>query len=120
MNPIDWLALAQTASPQPAGDPMQQLLMGVVVPVALVVMFFWIMVAGPQKKQQKEREAELAALKKNDRVLLECGILGVVVGQSSDGRELTVRTHEDTRLTILRSAVRRKLDGGEATETTKK
>lgn len=85
----------------------------------LLLIFFvmtYLLIYRPQMKQQQEQAAMLKALKKNDRVVTDGGIVGVITGQSSDGKELTIRTHEDTKLTLLRTAVRARLQESEPAE----
>lgn len=66
---------AVPAQQQPGG-PGELLKMLPMFGMIFVVMYF--LMIRPQNKQRKEREAMLAALKKNDHVITTMGIYGVV------------------------------------------
>lgn len=110
---------APGAGPGAPPDQFQLMLYGYILPFGMVAVVFYFFVLGPQNKMRKEQEQMLASIKKNDRVVLECGIVGVVAGQSSDGKEIVLRTHDETRITVLRSAVRGKYGGESASESAK-
>ncbi|HSP07086.1 MAG TPA: preprotein translocase subunit YajC [Acidobacteriota bacterium] len=44
-----------------------------------IVVFYWMFVAAPMRKKQKEFEKLMSGLKKGDRVLTSSGMYGVVV-----------------------------------------
>ncbi|MEM1062489.1 MAG: preprotein translocase subunit YajC, partial [Planctomycetota bacterium] len=68
--------------------------------------------------EQKRRDAMLKALKKNDRVLTSGGMIGTVANLSADGKEVTVKFGENTRIPFLRSSIQSVLTVGEASEKT--
>lgn len=45
-----------------------------------IVVFYWMFVAAPMRKKQKEFEKLMSGLKNGDRVLTNSGIYGVVTG----------------------------------------
>src|SRR5689334_22162962 len=69
---------AQTASPSPSLDPARQAaerslgLWDFMPFVVIAVLFYFILIA-PQRKQQKQRDDMLKAIKKNDHVLTNGG-----------------------------------------------
>ena len=67
-------AYAQTAG---AADP-QAMLVQFLPLVALVVLFYFLMIR-PQQKRMKQHQAMLAALKRGDQVVLSSGMIGKVV-----------------------------------------
>jgi preprotein translocase subunit YajC len=102
----------------PAGNPSDALWnMFVLFGVPLLVLYFIFM--RPAQKQEKLRRAALAAMKKNDDVLVSGGILGKVIdikekpgGLSGEEDVIVVRVDDKTRLSVLRSAIARVLPSG--------
>ncbi len=88
-------ALAQAAG-QPAGPG----LMGLLFPILLIVVFYFLMIR-PQTKRAKEHKAMVEALKKGDEVVTGGGVLGRIaeVGDNfirleiSDGVQIKVQKH---------------------------
>jgi len=72
--------------------------------LAMIVLFFFLMIL-PQRREQKQREQMLSALKKNDRVLTSGGIIGTVANISADGKEITLKVDDNTRIKFLRSSI---------------
>ena len=60
------------------------------------------------KKEQKALQARLVNLKKNDRVILNSGIHGVVANINSDAGTVTLRVDESSnaKITVDRNAIR--------------
>lgn len=60
------------------------------------------------KKEQKALQARLVNLKKNDRVILNSGIHGVVANINSDAGTVTLRVDEgsNAKITVDRTAIR--------------
>jgi preprotein translocase subunit YajC len=81
-----------------SGGP--NMLVMLLVPLAI----FWFVAIWPERKARKKKEAMLAALRKNDKVLLTSGIYATVAAVNED--ELTVRFDDSsTRARVLRSAI---------------
>jgi len=72
--------------------------------VAIFVVFYFLMIR-PQKNKEKARKSALDELKKNDRVHSIGGIIGTITSFSSDGREVTLRIDDNSRITMMRSAI---------------
>ena len=68
-------AYAQTAGA--AADP-QAMLVQFLPLVALVVLFYFLMIR-PQQRRMKQHQALLAAIKRGDTVVLSSGVIGKVV-----------------------------------------
>ena len=70
-------AYAQAAGAAATGGT-QALLLQFLPLVALVVLFYFLMIR-PQQRRMKQHQAMLAALKRGDQVVLSSGIMGKVV-----------------------------------------
>jgi preprotein translocase subunit YajC len=73
--------------------------------IVLVVMF--IMMGRTSARQRREAAAMLANLQKNDKVITNSGIIGIVVAINDD--EVTLRADEttNTRIRVLKSSIGR-------------
>jgi preprotein translocase subunit YajC len=89
------IIIAQAA---PEGSIFVQLL-----PFLLIFGVFWFLVIRPQQKRQKEHQALLGSLKKDDEVITSGGILGTI--EKVDGQILTLRISRDTKIKIVRTQV---------------
>lgn len=83
---------------------MTQFLMVVVLPI---MVFFYFIVLRPQRREQATRQAMLAALKKNDRVVTIGGMIGTVANISADGEEVTLKVDDNTKVRMIRSSIQR-------------
>ena len=79
------------------------------MPIILLGVFYIFIVYRPQRREQIQRQSMLDNLKKNDHVLLNCGIFGVVTNIRADADELTVRVDDssNTKLRVTRGSVAR-------------
>lgn len=71
--------------------------------MVLIFVIFYFLLIRPQTKERQRHEALLAGLKKGDEIITNGGIIGTVI-HAEDNR-LTVRTGENTRITVDRSKV---------------
>lgn len=70
-------AFAQTAGAAAGGGMMEQL-GPLILPLGMIVLFYFLMIR-PQQQRAKQHQATLAALKRNDTVVLNSGVIGKVV-----------------------------------------
>ncbi|WP_304177764.1 preprotein translocase subunit YajC [Phenylobacterium aquaticum] len=70
-------AFAQTVGGAAAAGP-QEMLMQFLPLIGLVVLFYFLMIR-PQQQRAKQHQTTLAALKRNDTVVLNSGVIGKVV-----------------------------------------
>ena len=89
---------------------------GMMMPMLLIAVAFYFLLMRPQKREQAQREAMLAALKKNDRVLTIGGIIGTVANISQDGSEVTLKVEDTTRIRVIRSSIQRVMSAEGETE----
>ena len=81
-----------------AGGNSQWLTM--LMPFAIIAFLFYFLLIRPQKGEQARRQAMLAAIKKNDRVVTIGGIYGVVFQVQKDQDEVTLKIDETTNTKI--------------------
>ena len=91
--------LAMTA---PEGTKSTAPVWAQLVPIAMMMVVFYLILIRPQQKKAKEHESLLKTLRSGDKVVTNGGILGVVVTVKE--RSVTIRT-ADTKLELLKSAV---------------
>jgi preprotein translocase subunit YajC len=72
-----------------------------------VVMLYVMLISRPQRREQENRRQMLRSVKKNDRVLTNSGIYGVVTNVQPDADEVTIRVDEtsNTRLRMTLSSI---------------
>ncbi len=102
------LALAGPARPGEP-NPLASLVM-----MGLIFAIFYFVLILPMRRKQKKLEALVKELKSGDRVVLNAGIFGTIVGVE-DGAFL-VRVDDKTRIKVLKSAVAGLAPGTEKTE----
>ena len=73
------------------------------VPFVLIFAVFYFIVILPAKKQQKQKEAMISALKKGDRVITTGGIYGTV--SAVEDTSLLLKISENTKIRVSKSAV---------------
>lgn len=78
---------------------------GILIPMLIIGVLWYLILLRPQMSQQKERKKLLEQLKKNDKVVTIGGILGTVTNISSDGNEVTLRIDDNAKVRMLRSSI---------------
>ncbi|MDZ7780683.1 MAG: preprotein translocase subunit YajC [Gemmatimonadota bacterium] len=78
------------------------------VQMGLIFAIFYFLLLRPQAKQRKRHAQMLKELKKGDEVVTTGGIIGRVVHVEED--RLTVKTGDNTRVTVDRSRVATVID----------
>jgi len=81
-----------------------------VLVVQMVVIFaiFYFLLLRPQAKERQRQKDMLAGVKKGDEIVTNGGIIGKVV--HADENRLTLKTGENTRITVDRGCIARVLD----------
>jgi preprotein translocase subunit YajC len=88
------------AGPQTGGEPnpfSSLILMG------LIFAIFYFVLILPMRNKQKKLEGVIKGLKAGDKVIVNPGIFGVIVGVEDDAFQ--VRIDEKTRIKVLKSAI---------------
>jgi len=80
------------------------------VPFGVMALLFWMLLIRPQQNEQRRRRELMAQLKKNDRVVTNGGLIGTIADISADGRFVTLKVDDSTRIRFLRSSIHGPLD----------
>lgn len=78
-------------------------------PILLIFGVFYFILIRPAQKQQKQKEAMLAALKKGDRVVTSGGIYGTIA--SVEDQSVHLRIADNVKIRVARSAIGGLVDG---------
>ncbi len=105
--------LAQQGQPQGGGGMFGDPNMVLLWMVGLFFLMYFIVLRPMSRKQQREQQAMLSALKRGTKILTNSGIVGTVV-TAKDGEDEIVIRSEDTRLRIKRNTVLQVLGSDEA------
>lgn len=76
-------------------------ILNMLLPFLVIGFLFYFLLIRPQKAEQAKRQALLAAVKKNDRVVTIGGIYGVVANVRREADEITIKV-DDSNNTKLR------------------
>jgi preprotein translocase subunit YajC len=111
------LLLADAPAPAPesgqgSGGASFLFTMGPLLVLVLVYGYFLLFL--PQKRERQKQEQFHKNLKKNDRVQTIGGIVGTVVNVEPEGKLITLRVDDNTRISFVREAIQKKF--GEGTE----
>lgn len=109
--------LQETAAPGgPAAPakPTSNLLNDMMVPLLLFVVVFYFLMWRPQAKERKTRAAMLAALKKGDKVVLTCGLVGEIAALTEQEVMIRFDDKDQRRLRFKRYAIHSALQEGDA------
>ncbi len=85
-------------------SPMASLLT-MVVPFAILGVFFYFMIIKPQKKEQKRTAAMLSSLEVGDSVLTNSGFYGNVIDIADDTVIVEFGNNKNCRIPMQKSAI---------------
>lgn len=94
--PTPLLALAGT--PQGDGSPFSSLVL-----MAVIFSIFYLVLILPMRNKQRKLEDLVKGLKAGDKVIVNPGIFGTIVGVEDDAFQ--VRIDDKTKIKVLKSAV---------------
>ncbi len=100
MIPFISPAYAQDAAGGLAGSGIMQFL-----PLVLIFVVFYFLMIRPQQQQQKALKAQIAAVKRGDRVLTAGGIVGTVYKVKDAANEVEVEIAPTVRVTVARDTL---------------
>ncbi|MCB1448967.1 MAG: preprotein translocase subunit YajC [Nitratireductor sp.] len=75
-----------------------------ILPFILIFVIMYFLIIRPQRTQLKQREAMLAAIRRNDTIITGGGVVGKVT-KVIDDSELEVEIAANTKIRVLRSMV---------------
>ena len=94
------------ADPPPAGNPpVGPSIIEMMYPLMMIVALWYFLILRPQSRDRKRRDELLNSLKKNDPVVTIGGILGTVANISADGKEVTLKVDDNTRIRVQRRSI---------------
>ncbi len=74
------------------------------IPLALIILFFWLFIIRPEKKRNKEMQDMLNNIQVADEVITNGGIIGRVLSVKED--TVLIETGSDrTKIRVLKSAI---------------
>jgi preprotein translocase subunit YajC len=76
---------------------------GSVLPIVLIMGVFYILLIRPQQKRQRQLQDTIAALKINDRVITNGGVIGVITAVRDSS--FLIRSADKTILEVARTAI---------------
>jgi preprotein translocase subunit YajC len=79
-----------------------------VFPLVLVFIIFYMLMIRPQQKRMREHQAQIAAVKKGDRVVTGGGLIGKVTKVTDD--EVEVELGQNVRVTAVKSTLTQVVD----------
>ncbi len=94
-------AFAQTAGAA-AGGGAQEMLLQFLPLIGLVVLFYFLMIR-PQQQRMKAHQAMIAAVKRNDTVVLNSGVIGKVV--RVEDKEVGIEIAQGVNVKVVKSMI---------------
>ena len=79
-----------------------------IFPLLLVFIIFWFLMIRPQQKRMREHQAQIAAVKKGDRVVTGGGLIGKVIKVSDN--EVELELGQGVRVTAVKSTLTQVVD----------
>lgn len=109
--------MLETHDDPPAQAPGAQgsSILGMLPLFLFIGVFFYFFIFRPQQKKEKEQNAFLAGLQKDDMVLTTSGIYGKIASVKDDTIQLEIA--KDVRILVSRRAIRQRVSS-ETTEAT--
>ena len=75
-------------------------------PMVAILVLMYFMLIRPARRQEKDRQALVNALKRDDEVVTSSGIIGTVINIKKDKDEIVIES-SNSRLRVLKSSVAR-------------
>jgi preprotein translocase subunit YajC len=91
-------------APAPGGDAGPPIMLYAIV---AILALFYFMVIAPERKKSKAYKEQVAAIKKNDRVVTIGGIYGVVANINRDADKITLKVDDNTKMDFTLGAISR-------------
>lgn len=85
------------------GEQQQGSPLGMFLPMIIIFVLFYFMLIRPQRRQQKEHQLKLAALRSGDEVVAAGGIHGLITNVAD--RTVTLKIADNVKIKIERQSV---------------
>ena len=95
---ITLLAQAESAAPSTPGKPAGAVNMMFMIFMVLIAMYLLFVL--PKKSQAKQTQKMIDSLNKNDRVMTNCGIIGLVHSIDKEAGEIVLKVDESNNTKI--------------------
>ncbi len=109
MNMINILSLMAESTADAEAAPQPNALasiLSLLVPLAAMVLIFWLFIIRPEKKRNKEMQNMLESIQVADEVVTTGGIIGRVLSVQSD--TVLIETGSDrTKIRVIKTAIAR-------------
>ena len=79
-----------------------------IFPMLIIFGIFWLLLFRPQQKRMREHQAQIAAVKKGDRVVTGGGLIGKVTKVTDN--EVEVELGQGVRVTAVKSTLTQVID----------
>jgi len=86
---------------------------GMMLPLMIGIILFWLILMGPQRREKKKRKAMLAALAKGNKIQTVGGILGTVIEVRDKDVIVKVDENANIRIRFARTAIQSIIDESE-------
>lgn len=103
---------AAPAAPAPQGDPLMSLLL----PIGLVVLFYFMLIR-PQSKRHKEHKEMVASIQKGEEIVTTGGILGKITHVGDNF--ITLEINKDTSINVQKHSIQSIMPKGTIKELNK-
>ncbi len=103
-----------------AAAPKNDNIFWVILPPLAIILVLYVLMDSPQRREKSKRDQMMKNLKKDDRVVTIGGILGSVANISQDGKEVTLKVDDGTRIRFRRTAIAEVLSAEPTPDTTSK
>lgn len=115
-----WALFAQQPPAAAPGGSSASFLVQLIPFLPLIVLFYFFMIR-PQQRQERQRKSMLDALKKNDKVLTNGGIIGTVMSLDPAREKVVLRIDDDkgVRCTFSRAYIVRVIEADKDTDSGK-
>ncbi len=101
---VSTLAIISTAASGTTNAAGVGSMLTMLIPLALIILFFWLFIIRPEKKRNKEMQDMLSNIQVADEVITNGGIIGRVLSVKED--TVLIETGSDrTKIRVLRSAI---------------
>lgn len=91
------------------------------MPIILMLIVGYFLLLRPMKQQEKQRQALISTLKKNDKVITSGGIIGIVanIKEKEDEVALKVDENSNVRIRVTKSSIVRVISADEVAKEPK-